>query len=95
MSTEICKKIAKNIKFLQSVVIKGFTDEPTKLYFVKTGERATTVLCRDGKTQMDFANDVVYQYDAESFLKLREAFENKDVMGLEKEWQRAKPIVFS
>lgn len=44
---------------------------------------------------MNFAIDVVYQYDAENFKRLHEAFESNDIEAIEQEWQKAKPIVCS
>jgi hypothetical protein len=76
-----------------SVVIKGFMNEPTRLKFCNSDGNSVTVLCRDGETQMNFAIDVVYQYDAEAYRKLREAFESDDSIRLEEEWQKAKPIM--
>ncbi len=76
----------------ESVVIKGFMNEPTKPNFYKCDGKSVTVLCRDGETQMCFAIDVVYQYDMESFKRLHEAFNSNDTEALEQEWQKAKPI---
>lgn len=85
-----CINIARG---MESVVIKGFMNEPTRLKYVKCDRNAVTVLCNDEETHMNFAIDVVYQYDAEGFKKLREAFETEDDKMLEKEWQKAKPII--
>jgi hypothetical protein len=82
-----------NERFLQSVVIKGFMDEPAKLYSVKNNKKVTTVLCRDGKSEMNFKNDMVFQYNEELYQKLREAFESNDTEGLAREWLRAKPVM--
>lgn len=87
-----CKNIATNA---ESVVIKGFMNEPTRLKYVNCTGKSVVVLCRDGETQMNFANDVVYQYDANGFKKLCEAYESEDSARLEQEWQKAKPIALS
>jgi len=87
---EFCKN---NANCLQSVIIKGFMGEPTVLQFVKNCGKSTTVLCRDRETQMNYANDVVYQYDEEVYLKLKSAFDSGDTKRLAREWQCAKLIV--
>ena len=79
----------------ESVVIKGFMGEPTRLKFYNSAGKSVIVLCRDGETHMNFAIDVAYQYDAEGFKRLHEAFENEDDESLEQEWQKAKPIALS
>lgn len=83
--------MVKTIGNLGEVVIKGFMGRPTRLKYVNNSGKSVCVLCRDGKTLMSFAIDVVYQYDSEGFIRLCEAFENKDIELLEKEWQRAIP----
>lgn len=96
MSRKISEKIFSSlIRKSQYVVIKGFKDKPTKLKFINSDGKIITILCRDEKTQMNFANDVVCQYEAEGFKKLCEAFENADSIRLEQEWQKAKPIISS
>lgn len=79
----------------QHVVIKGFMEKPTALKFIKNSGKCVTMLCRDEKTQMNFANDIVYQYDAENYKQLCEAYENEDKERLEQEWKKAKPIALT
>ena len=87
------KSCRNNARKPQYVVIKGLMSTPTMLIFVNKGRKSVTVLCRDGETQMDFANDVVFQYNPESFGGLCEAFRSGDNTRLEKEWRKAKPII--
>jgi len=87
---EICIIFANDT---ESIVIKGFMNEPTRLKYFNSDGKSVTVLCRDGETQMSFAIDVVYQYEPELYKKLREAFKSYDSIRLEKAWQKAKPIV--
>lgn len=95
MSTTKLQENANNCKFFsidsESVIVKGFTSKPTMLDFCNYDDKCITVLCRDGETQMNFAIDVVCQYEPESYKMLRSAFENEDKEGLGKEWQKAKP----
>ena len=77
----------------ESLIVKGFMSEPTRLKFYNSDGNSVTALCRDGETQVNFAIDAVYQYDTETYKKLREAFESDDGIRLEKEWQKAKPIM--
>jgi hypothetical protein len=81
-----------NSTILQVVIIKGFMNRPTKLNFVKRDRKTVVVRCRDDKKEMNFANDMVYQYDAEVYQRLQEAFNSNDMGLLEREWQRAMPI---
>ena len=75
------------------VIIKGFMDEPARLDFVNKGNKVTTVLCRDGITEMNFANDMVYEDDGNLFKILKDAYELGDTERLTREWQRAKPVI--
>lgn len=87
---EIC---INNANDTESVVIKGFMGKPTRLKFYNNDGKSVTVLCRDGETQVNFAINMVYQYDTETYKKLREAFESDNSIRLEQEWQKAKPII--
>ena len=44
---------------------------------------------------MNFAIDVVYQYDAEGFQRLRDAFDNGDRIKLAEEWKKATCLEIS
>jgi len=84
MSIEIPEFLQNNSNSLQHVVIKGFRGEQRMLDFVKLSGKSTTVLGRDGKSQMNFANDVVYQYDKELYLRLKKAYDDGDTESLAK-----------
>lgn len=85
-----CKNIAK---VTESVIIKAFMNKPVRLKYYKYDRKSVTVICRDGKTQVNFAIDVVYQDDPEVYKNLRKAFESDDSIRLKEEWQKAKPIM--
>ena len=93
MSIEKQELLQNNSNSLQRVVVKGFRNEPKILDFVKYSGKSTTVLGRDRKCQMNFANDVVYRYDEELYKKLKKAYDDGDIECLKREWQCAKPII--
>ncbi len=77
------------------IIAKGFRGEPAKLDAIKYEKNFVTVLGKSRKTQMRLKVKYVYQYDEETYQKLRDAFDSNDTEALEREWQKAKPITLT
>ena len=98
MSTIILRKMKKALKIAkksQLVIIKGLRGEPEALNYERIDNLFVTVVGKSGKTQMRLKIRYVYQYDEETYQKLRKAFDSNDTEALEQEWQKAKPIALT
>jgi len=82
-------------KKLQPVIVKGFRGEPARLDAVNIGKNFIIVVGKSGKTQMKLKDKYVYQYNEETYQKLRNAFDSNNSEILEQEWQKAKPIILT
>lgn len=89
------KKNVKSTEYTQPVMVKGFKGEPETLNSVGIENLFVTAAGKGGKTQMRLKIQYVYQYDDETYQKLRDAFDSNDTEALEREWQKAKPITLT
>ena len=92
--SDIQNSCTPNASAPQTLVVKAFADEPVQLKYFKCKGNSVTVLCRDGKTEMDFAADVVYTYEPDQYKELRAAFESGDAAALSRAWGKAVRFSF-
>jgi hypothetical protein len=73
----------------QFVIVRAYADKPVRLSVLESKPEYVLVAGADPAKTIGFPPDLVYQFDATLFERLRDAYERKDADGLKRLWLTA------
>lgn len=77
---------------IDSVIAKAYADEPVQLSALEIHDKYVIVAGEDLSKTIGFPRDLVFQFDADLYERLRKAYGQGSHEALTRLWNEAKPM---